>query len=152
MKCYYCDSRDTRVIDSRSSEDGIKRRRECAHCKKRFTTIERVETTPVLVVKKDGSRESFNTGKITRGIVRSCEKRPVSAREIETLVSSITKAVYGTMEEEILSTKIGELVMEGLKDLDEVAYVRFASVYRQFTDITSFMEELQHLIKTREDK
>ncbi len=149
MKCYYCQSPDTKVIDSRGIDEGIRRRRECPVCKKRFTTIESVETMPILVIKKDGSRESFNVQKIIKGIVRSCEKRPVSAMDIEHLASSIAKTVYGSMESEIQSTAIGELVMNGLKGLDEVAYVRFASVYRQFTDISSFMDELQGLLEAK---
>ncbi|MFI3168060.1 MAG: transcriptional regulator NrdR [Bacillota bacterium] len=149
MKCYYCGSSDTKVIDSRGADGGIKRRRECPVCKKRFTTTETVETMPVLVVKKDKSREAFNAHKIIKGIVRSCEKRPVSAMDIETLASNIEKTVCGRMDAEITSTEIGELVMKGLKELDEVAYVRFASVYRQFTDISSFMDELQGLLEAK---
>ncbi len=149
MKCYYCGSPDTKVIDSRSGGEGIRRRRECNVCKKRFTTVETVETMPVLVVKKDGKRESFNVQKIVNGLVRSCEKRPVSAVEIENLASSIAKTVYGSLDAEISSGTIGELVMDGLKELDEVAYVRFASVYRQFTDISSFMNELEGLIAAK---
>ncbi len=149
MKCYYCQNLDTKVIDSRGIDGGIKRRRECPVCKKRFTTIETVETAPVLVVKKDGKREAFDVQKIIKGLVRSCEKRPVSAHDIETLASDIQKAVYGSLEGEIQSTEIGELVMDGLKELDEVAYVRFASVYRQFTDISSFMDELEGLLEAK---
>ncbi|MFI3128698.1 MAG: transcriptional regulator NrdR [Bacillota bacterium] len=149
MKCYYCGSLDTKVIDSRSAHDGIRRRRECNACKKRFTTIETVETMPVLVVKKDGKRESFNVQKIVNGIVRSCEKRPVTAVEIEGLASMIAKTVYGSLDSEISSVAIGEMVMDGLKELDEVAYVRFASVYRQFTDISSFMNELEGLLAAK---
>ncbi len=149
MKCYYCGSLDTKVIDSRSAHDGIRRRRECNECKKRFTTIETVETMPVLVVKKDGKRESFNVQKIINGIVRSCEKRPVTAVEIENLASMIAKTVYGSLDSEISSVAIGEMVMDGLKELDEVAYVRFASVYRQFTDISSFMNELEGLLAAK---
>lgn len=149
MKCPYCNSADSKVIDSRSAEEdtSIRRRRECARCGRRFTTYETIEVMPVLVIKNDGSRQALDPGKIKRGIIKACEKRPVSAEEIERIADSIVRDIYNLMVTEISSKKIGELVMERLKNLDEVAYVRYASVYRSFKDISSFMEELQNLMK-----
>lgn len=149
MKCPYCNSADSKVIDSRSAEEdtSIRRRRECARCGRRFTTYETIEVMPVLVIKNDGSRQALDPGKIKRGIIKACEKRPVSAEEIEHIADSIVRDIYNLMVTEISSKKIGELVMERLKNLDEVAYVRYASVYRSFKDISSFMEELQNLMK-----
>jgi len=148
MKCIFCNSIDSKVVDSRPVDDGhaIRRRRECLKCGKRFTTYEKVETIPVLVVKKDGSRELFDIEKIKRGIIRSCEKRPVSLEDIERLASSVEARVMEDARQEISTTEIGEIVIALLKDLDEVAYVRFASVYRQFKDINTFMQELSKLL------
>lgn len=151
MKCIYCEYPESKVVDSRPVDDGaaIRRRRECLKCQRRFTTYEKVESTPLLVVKKDGSRESFNVEKIKMGIIRACEKRAVSIEEIEKLVADIEKQVHGSLKQEVSTGEIGEMVMEGLKKLDEVAYVRFASVYRQFKDISTFMDELNKLIKEK---
>ena len=142
---------ETKVIDSRHTEDGhaIRRRRECEKCGKRFTTYEKIEETIVVVIKKDGSREAFDRNKIVRGIVKACEKRPVPMSDIEKLVDEIEHGINNTMEKEVKSTFIGELVMERLKDLDEVAYVRFASVYRQFTDINTFISEIEKMLGNR---
>lgn len=152
MKCLYCGCEDSRVIDSRSADEGraIRRRRECTVCGKRFTTYETIEDTPVLVVKASGLRQSFDPQKIKNGLIKSCEKRPVSLKTIDDMVSAVTKQVYNSMEQEISSKKIGELVMEELKKVDEVAYVRFACVYRYFKDIPSFMEELQKLMESKQ--
>lgn len=151
MKCMYCGCEDSKVIDSRSADEGrtIRRRRECVQCGKRFTTYETIEDTPVLVVKSGGTRQSYDPLKVKNGIIKACEKRPVSMEKIEQLVDEVTKKIYNSMEQEISSKQIGEMVMEGLKNLDEVAYVRYASVYRSFTDIDSFMQELQKMIATR---
>ncbi|SKA83511.1 transcriptional repressor NrdR [Caloramator quimbayensis] len=151
MKCPFCDYDETKVIDSRPTEDNtsIRRRRECLKCQKRFTTYEKVEDIPVYVVKKDGKREPFDKRKILNGILKSCEKRPVSILQIESITDDIEKQVYNTMEQEVSSSFIGELVMQRLKELDDVAYVRFASVYRQFKDINTFMEELQKILKEK---
>ncbi len=142
MKCIYCGNEESKVIDSRSTEDSnaIRRRRECLNCGRRFTTYETVETTPILVVKSNGDREQFNVSKIKTGIMKACEKRPVSMHDIDTLVSEIEKKVYNGNEEEVSSKVIGEYVMEGLRKLDEVSYVRFASVYKKFKDISTFFE------------
>ena len=151
MKCPYCGDQDSKVIDSRHSEDGasIRRRRECLACQKRFTTYETVESLPIIVVKKDGSRQSFDRTKILNGMVRACEKRPVSMAEMEAAVTDIEQVMQNSLEREISSSEIGELVMERLKPLDEVAYVRFASVYRHFKDINSFMQELNKILEER---
>jgi transcriptional repressor NrdR len=143
----FCGCEDSKVIDSRSADEGrtIRRRRECINCGKRFTTYETIEDTPVLVVKNSGNRQAFDSQKIKNGIIKACEKRPVSMSKIDALVDDITKKVYNSMEQEITSKAIGEMVMDGLKGLDEVAYVRYASVYRSFTDIDSFMDELKKL-------
>ena len=148
MKCRYCLSSDSKVIDSRPTDDGaaIRRRRECINCGKRFTTYEKIEELPVLVVKKDGRREPFDSDKIREGVRKACEKRPVSAQDQDTLVDDIVREVFNTLEQEIPSNRIGALVMDRLKALDEVAYVRFASVYRQFKDINTFMTELKLLL------
>ncbi len=142
MKCIYCGNAESKVVDSRSTDDGnsIRRRRECLQCGKRFTTYEVIESTPVLVVKRDGTRQSFDPLKLKGGIIKACEKRPVAIRDIDALVTSIEKQVYNSLEQEISSQKIGEMVMSGLKELDQIAYVRFASVYRDFRDVTSFIE------------
>ena len=149
MKCMYCGCIDSKVIDSRSAEDGtiIRRRRECIKCGKRFTTYETVENTPIFVIKTNGARQVFDPNKIKNGIIKACEKRPVSMADIDTLVANIEKEIYSSLEEEVSSKVIGEYVMEGLKKLDEVAYVRFASVYRSFTDTTSFIKELEKMVK-----
>lgn len=149
MKCPYCGEVESKVIDSRRLEEtnSIKRRRECLSCEKRFSTYERVELAPLVVIKKNGTREQFDRQKLLRGIMHACEKRPVSIDTMETLVSEIETALNNDLMQEVDSEKIGELVMEKLKDVDEVAYVRFASVYRQFRDINTFMEELQKLLK-----
>ena len=142
MKCMYCGYTESKVVDSRSADDGnsLRRRRECLKCGKRFTTYETIENTPVLVIKNDGTRQPFDTAKIRNGIIKSCEKRPVAMHDIDKLVADIEKKVYNTLEQEIPSSRIGEYVMDGLKELDQVAYIRFASVYRQFRDVTTFIE------------
>lgn len=149
MKCMYCGHLDSKVVDSRQTEDGssIRRRRECIRCGKRFTTYETIETTPVLVVKNNGNRQSFDANKLKSGIIRACEKRPVPMWKIDNLVERIQKSVYNSLDQEVTSKQIGEMVMDGLKEIDEVAYVRFASVYRQFKDISTFMKELEKLQK-----
>lgn len=151
MKCLYCGCENSKVIDSRSADEGrtIRRRRECVNCGKRFTTYETIEDTPVLVVKSSGLRQAFDAQKIKNGIIKSCEKRPVSLSAIDEMVSAVTKKVYNSMEQEISSKAIGEMVMEELKKYDEVAYVRYASVYRSFKDISSFMDELQKLMNSK---
>ena len=148
MRCQYCGYLDSRVIDSRPTEEGssIRRRRECLRCGRRFTTYEKIETSPVMVVKKDQSREPFNPDKIKKGLMVACRKRPVSMRDIDVVVEKVEKLVHSSGDEEFSSRRIGEAVMEELKNLDEVAYVRFASVYRQFTDVSSFMDELNKLV------
>ena len=142
MKCMYCGYTESKVVDSRSADDGnsIRRRRECLKCGKRFTTYETIENTPVLVIKNDGTRQPFDTAKIRNGIIKSCEKRPVAMHDIDKLVADIEKKVYNTLEQEIPSSRIGEYLMDGLKEMDQVAYIRFASVYRQFRDVTTFIE------------
>ena len=151
MKCMYCGCEDSKVIDSRSADEGrtIRRRRECVNCGKRFTTYETIEDTPVLVVKTSGARQAYDAQKVKNGIIKACEKRPVSMEKIDKAVDDITKKVYNTMDQEISSKEIGEMVMDELKSLDEVAYVRYASVYRSFTDIDSFMKELQKMMENR---
>ncbi|MDK2920137.1 MAG: transcriptional repressor NrdR [Candidatus Petromonas sp.] len=153
MNCPFCSHYETKVVDSRPTDEGqaIRRRRECIKCKKRFTTYEKVEEIPLIVVKKDGNRESFNRNKILNGIIRACEKRPISMQVIEATADNIEKQLQNSLEKEISSKYIGELVMNALKELDEVAYVRFASVYRQFKDINTFMEELKKLLNEKED-
>lgn len=148
MKCPFCGSLESKVIDSRLSEDGtsIRRRRECAGCSKRYTTYEKIESTPILVIKNNGNRQIFDISKIKNGIIKACEKRPVSMAKIDKMVADIEKQVNNTLAQEISSKKIGEMVMEGLKELDEVAYVRFASVHRQFKDINTLMEEIKKLM------
>ncbi len=151
MKCPYCGYPESKVIDSRHSEDStsIRRRRECLSCQKRFTTYETVESLPIVVVKKDGSRQSFDRNKLLNGMVRACEKRPVSLPAMEAAVSEIEQIIQNSLEREVKTSYIGELVMERLKPLDEVAYVRFASVYRQFKDLNSFMAELNKLLEEK---
>lgn len=151
MKCLFCGCLDSKVIDSRLSEDGmsIRRRRECTKCGKRFTTYETVEHTPVMVVKKNGVRQAFDIKKIKSGVLKACEKRPVSIESIDALISDIEKQVYNTLEQEIQSKQIGEMVMNRLKELDDVAYVRFASVHRQFKDITTLLNEINDVLKNK---
>lgn len=151
MKCLYCGCEDSKVIDSRASDEGmsIRRRRECANCGKRYTTYEIIEQTPVLVIKNNGTRQAYDVNKVKGGIIKSCEKRPVPLSKIDEMVNSISKKIYNSMEQEVTSKYIGELVMEELKNCDEVAYVRYASVYRQFKDIPSFMEELTKLMENK---
>ena len=148
MKCPICGHLESKVLDSRPSNEGasIRRRRECLACQKRFTTFETIEIMSFMVVKKDKTRELFDRSKVKKGIVRACEKRPVTMEQIETAVSEIEQQLLASMRSEIPSTEVGELVMNKLKDLDEVAYVRFASVYRQFKDITTFRDELNKLL------
>lgn len=148
MKCPYCENLDTKVIDSRPTEEGhaIRRRRGCEKCGKRFTTYEKVEETIMMIIKKDGRREAFDRNKIMNGIVKACEKRPVAVADMERVVNEIERGLNNMMEKEIDSNFIGELVMDKLKELDEVAYVRFASVYRQFTDVNTFIKEIEKLI------
>lgn len=154
MKCLYCNCTESRVVDSRSADEekAIRRRRECIGCGRRFTTYETIEVNPVLVVKNDGTRQSFNTEKIRNGIIKSCEKRPVPMQVIDDMVTDISKQIYNSMESEITTKEIGEMVMERLKKVDEVAYVRYASVYRQFKDLSSFMSELKQMMKANKKK
>ena len=151
MKCPYCGFIESKVIDSRSADDNerSRRRRECLKCGKRFTTHEIIETVPVIVVKRDKSRESFDRNKLTNGLLRACEKRPVSIEQIEDIVNSIESKVQSSLDREITTQQIGELAMQELKNIDEVSYVRFASVYRSFKDINTFMEELNKLLKEK---
>jgi transcriptional repressor NrdR len=151
MRCPFCNRFESKVIDSRASEDGnvIRRRRECLHCQKRFTTYEHIEEAPLIVIKKDQRREVFDRQKILNGLLRACEKRPVSLSTVEQLVDSVEKELRNRMDQEIPSEMIGELVMAGLKKIDEVAYVRFASVYRRFEDVATFMQELQTLLQKK---
>ena len=151
MKCPYCGFVESKVIDSRPTDENerIRRRRECMKCGKRFTTYEAIEDVPIIVVKKDCSREAFDRGKLTRGMLRACEKRPVSAEQIDQIVDRIEAQLQNSLEREIPSATIGELAMNELRKVDEVAYVRFASVYRQFRDINTFMDELTKLLDDR---
>lgn len=151
MKCPHCGYQESKVVDSRHSEDGtsIRRRRECLNCQKRFTTYETVESLPIIVVKRDNSRQAFDRNKIMNGMLRACEKRPVSMQDLENAVNEIEALVQNSLEREITTEFIGEQVMEKLKALDEVAYVRFASVYRQFKDIHSFMQELNKILEEK---
>ncbi|MDR3050164.1 MAG: transcriptional regulator NrdR [Oscillospiraceae bacterium] len=148
MKCMYCGHTESRVVDSRPTDEGsaIRRRRECEKCGRRFTTYEKVDSVTLLVIKKDKRREPFDAEKIRRGLVKACEKRPVPLAEIDRLVREIETTAYNSLEQEIATTQIGEMVMDGLKRLDEVSYIRFASVHRQFRDIQSFMQELNELL------
>ena len=148
MKCQFCNCADSRVVDSRPTDDGnsIRRRRECISCGRRFTTYEKIEVQQLLVIKKDNSRELFDPQKLRNGIIAACHKRPVSAADIEKVVTSVEQMAYNSLQEEITTKQIGEMVMQSLRQLDEVAYVRFASVYRQFTDIPTFMRELSHML------
>jgi transcriptional repressor NrdR len=154
MKCPYCVNSDSKVIDSRPTDEGgkIRRRRECLSCRKRFTTYEVVETTPIMVVKKDHSREAFDRDKLLASLVRACDKRQVSLSTLEKAVDAIQTELHNTMEREVHSSRIGELSMAHLKEIDEVSYVRFASVYREFRDINSFMEELKAILESKRKK
>jgi len=149
----YCGCVESKVVDSRQNEDGstIRRRRECEGCGKRFTTYENIEHTPIMVVKKDGSRQTFDIQKVKRGVMKAIEKRAVPMAVVEKLVADIQRAIFKTMDTEISSSCIGNMVMDGLKDIDEVAYVRYASVHRQFKDINSLMNEIEELIKLKEN-
>lgn len=151
MKCPYCSYEESKVIDSRPTDEGerIRRRRECLKCQKRFTTYEIIESLPVIVIKKDKSREVFDRNKLVNGMLKACEKRPVSINDIEHAVDDIEVKLQNSLDREVTSVAIGELVMEKLKSLDEVAYVRFASVYRQFKDISTFMDELNKLLNDK---
>ena len=151
MKCPYCGYQESKVVDSRHSDDGlsIRRRRECLSCQKRFTTYETVESLPVVVVKKDNSREPFDRNKILRGMVRACEKRPVSMADLENAVTEIEQIVQNSLEREVSTDRIGEMVMERIKPLDEVAYIRFASVYRRFQDVRSFIHEINKFLEEK---
>lgn len=149
MKCPYCNEDDTKVIDSRPADDNnsIRRRRQCERCGKRFTTYEKLETMPLMVIKKDNSREVYDRSKIEAGILHSCHKRPVSTQQIDAMIDEIENQIFNLEEKEVETSVIGELVMKKLQEVDEVAYVRFASVYREFKDVNTFMEELGKLLK-----
>ncbi len=149
MKCPFCEYTESKVIDSRPVDDGasIRRRRECLKCEKRFTTYEQIESVPLIVIKKDGKREVFNRQKLINGILRACEKTQVSYSQVETLVNEIESGMHNRLDKEIPSTQIGELVMNKLKEIDDIAYVRFASVYREFKDVNTFLEELNRILR-----
>ena len=151
MKCPFCGKDNTRVIDSRPADDGnsIRRRRQCDECMKRFTTYEKVEAIPLVVIKKDNNRESYDRSKIEAGVYRSCHKRPISVDQIDALVDEIESAIFNLEEKEVPSSVIGEIVMDKLRELDAVAYVRFASVYREFKDVNTFMSELKKLLDSK---
>ncbi len=151
MRCIFCGHPESKVNDSRSTEDGgaIRRRRECLECGKRFTTYEKVESIPLIVVKKDKTRQQFDRDKLLNGLLRACEKRPVSLQQLEKVIDEVEANIHNSLEREVSSGQIGELVMHKLKSIDEVAYVRFASVYRQFKDVNSFMDELKSLLKEK---
>ena len=151
MKCPFCSHENTRVIDSRPAEDNnsIRRRRVCDECGKRFTTYEKIETIPLIIIKKDNNREAYDRAKIEAGVLRACHKRPVSAQQITTLVDEVENEIFNREEREIPSGTIGELVMNKLKDLDAVAYVRFASVYREFKDVNTFLDELKSVLNDK---
>lgn len=149
MKCLFCGNKNNKVVDSRDSSEGtsIRRRRECLKCKRRFTTYEYIEETPLMVIKKDGRREPFDRKKIVSGLLKACEKRPISMEKVENAVESIERQLMRKFDKEVSSEAVGELVMERLAKLDEIAYVRFASVYRQFKDVSQFMKELKDILK-----
>lgn len=151
MKCPYCSHPESKVIDSRPAEEGssIRRRRECEKCAKRFTTYEKVERLPLMVVKKDKTRELFNREKLVSGVAKSCEKRPVSMQQLEHMVDDIESIIYNSLEREVTSEQLGEMVMDHLRDIDQVSYVRFASVYREFKDVDTFLKELNKLLKDK---
>ncbi len=154
MKCIYCGHTESKVLDSRNVEENnsIRRRRECLACNKRFTTYETIETTPILVIKNDNSRQTFDANKIKRGIIKACEKRPVTMSQIDTMVDEIEKSLANSLDQEVKSSVIGEMVMNKLKQVDEIAYIRFASVYRKFTDVTHFMKFINDFEKMITDK
>lgn len=154
MRCPFCGFMESKVLDSRSAEEGssIRRRRECLSCAKRFTTYEVLEELPLMVVKKDGKREMFDKNKLLNGLIRACEKRPIPISRLEMLADQVEKDIRNTMEREVMTRQIGETVMQHLKEIDQVAYVRFASVYRQFADINNFMQELNALMKAQKEK
>ncbi|MBQ4037341.1 MAG: transcriptional regulator NrdR [Clostridia bacterium] len=154
MKCPSCGYQESKVLDSRPADEGlcIRRRRECLHCQKRFTTYERLEVLPLMVIKKDGSRQAFDRAKLLNGIMRACEKRPVPFDRMEAMVTEIETELSSAMENEVSTDRIGQMVMDRLKSVDEVAYVRFASVYRRFKDINTFMDELELLLKEQRKK
>ncbi len=151
MKCVFCGHPESKVVDSRPTDEGssIRRRRECLECKKRFTTYEKIDSLPLLIVKKNGERVPYDSDKIKMGIIKACEKRPVPMQDIEELVSNVEKTIFNSLKQEISSKEIGGLVMRGLKELDDVAYVRFASVYKEFKDVDTFMQELQRLLEEK---
>lgn len=153
MKCPFCNFPDSKVVDSRPTDEGtsIRRRRECLKCMKRFTTYETVERLPLMLIKRDGAREPYDRNKLLSGVMKACEKRPVPQARLEQLVDTVEQRLFGTLETEISSQKIGEMVMDELRRVDEVAYVRFASVYRQFKDINTFLDELNTLLKTKDN-
>lgn len=153
MKCIYCGHTESKVLDSRNTEENnsIRRRRECLACNKRFTTYETIELTPILVIKNDNSRQTFDANKIKRGIIKACEKRPVTMSQIDTMVDEIEKSLANSLEQEVKSNVIGEMVMSKLKQIDEIAYIRFASVYRKFTDVTHFMKFINDFEKIISD-
>lgn len=154
MKCPFCNADDTRVIDSRPADDGyaIRRRRQCDACEKRYTTYEKIETIPLIVIKKDKNRETYDRKKIESGVIKSCHKRPVSAEQISKCIDNIENEIFNLEVKEVESTVIGEIVMDKIKDLDQVAYVRFASVYREFKDVNTFMQELSKLLSSGTEK
>ncbi|MBR6897908.1 MAG: transcriptional repressor NrdR [Lachnospiraceae bacterium] len=149
MKCPFCATEDSKVLDSRACSEGnaIRRRRQCIKCGRRFTTFEKIEAVPIMVKKKDGTREQYDRSKIEAGVMRACHKRPVSAEQITAMIDDVEAEIFAVTEKEIDSSEIGEIVMNRLKDLEQVAYIRFASVYREFTDVDSFAEELKKLLK-----
>ncbi|MCI5790303.1 MAG: transcriptional regulator NrdR [Clostridiales bacterium] len=153
MKCIYCGSLESKVVDSRLSEDGtsIRRRRECLNCMKRYTTYEKVESAPILVIKNNGNRQVFDPAKIKSGIMKACEKRPVPMIKIEKIVNDIERQVHNSLAQEITSKRIGEMVMEALKEVDDVAYVRFASVHSEFKDINTLLFEIENLVQNKKD-
>jgi len=154
MKCPFCNSVDSKVVDSRHTDENnaIRRRRECELCKRRFTTYEKIEEIILIVEKKDKTREYFDREKVLRGIVQSCQKRPVSFEQMEGIVNAVERSLFHSMKREVKSELIGEMIMNHLKDLDDVAYVRFASVYREFKDLNSFQKELEHILQEKENK
>ena len=149
MKCPFCGDEESKVIDSRPTDEGerIRRRRECLKCGKRFTTYEIIESLPIIVIKKDKSRESFNRDKLMNGILRACEKRPISINTLDNMIDEIEVTIQNSLDREVTSDKIGELVMDKLKNIDEVAYVRFASIYREFKDVNTFMSEIKKILE-----
>lgn len=153
MRCFYCGNLESKVVDSRSTEDGtaIRRRRECLNCGKRFTTYEKIESVPIVVIKKDGSRQTYDREKLQRGIMNSCASRPVSMDTVDGILYKIESTVHNSLEREVSSQKIGQMVMDELRQVDEVAYVRFASVYKQFKDIDTFKAELEKMMGKKDE-